>query len=49
LLGLSAGECWGRDASIKLVVGRLAKSIPDMRFEIKEVLVAGTVSSYAAR
>jgi hypothetical protein len=34
------GECWGRDASIK-VVGGFAKSIPDMKFEIKEVLVAG--------
>jgi ketosteroid isomerase-like protein len=33
-------ECWGRDTSIK-VVGGFAKSIPDMRFEIKEVLVAG--------
>src|SRR6202795_2782510 len=38
--GYLPGECWGRDASIK-VVGGLAKSIPDMRFEIKEVLVAG--------
>jgi ketosteroid isomerase-like protein len=33
-------ECWGRDASIK-VVGNFANSIPDMKFEIKEVLVAG--------
>jgi ketosteroid isomerase-like protein len=38
--GYLSGECWGRDASIK-VVGGLAKSIPDMKFEIKEVLVAG--------
>ena len=38
--GYLLGECWGRDASIK-VVGGFAKSIPDMRFEIKEVLVAG--------
>src|SRR5258706_11531432 len=38
--GYLPGECWGRDASIK-VVGGFAKSIPDMRFEIKEVLVAG--------
>src|SRR5437879_6284028 len=34
------GECWGRDTSIK-VVGNFANSIPDMKFEIKEVLVAG--------
>jgi ketosteroid isomerase-like protein len=33
-------ECWGRDASIK-VVGNFANSIPDMKFEIKELLVAG--------
>jgi ketosteroid isomerase-like protein len=38
--GYLPGECWSRDASIK-VVGGFAKSIPDMRFEIKEVLVAG--------
>ena len=38
--GYLPGECWGRDASIK-VVGGFAKSIPDMKFEIKEVLVAG--------
>src|SRR5258705_13392023 len=38
--GYLPGECWGRDASIK-VVGAFAKSIPDMKFEIKEVLVAG--------
>ena len=38
--GFLPGECWGRDASIK-VVGGFAKSIPDMKFEIKEVLVAG--------
>src|SRR5882724_10109052 len=37
--GYLPGECWGRDASIK-VVGGFAKSIPDMKFEIKEVLVA---------
>jgi ketosteroid isomerase-like protein len=34
------GECWGRDASIK-VVGGFAKSIPDMKFDIKEVLISG--------
>ena len=38
--GYLPGECWGRDASIK-VVGGFAKSIPDMKFEIKEALVAG--------
>lgn len=38
--GVLPGECWGRDQSMK-VVGNFAKSIPDMRFEIKEVLVAG--------
>jgi len=37
--GYLPGECWGRAASIK-VVGGFAKSIPDMKFEIKEVLVA---------
>ncbi len=38
--GYLPGECWGRDASIK-VVGGFAKSIPDMKFDIKEFLVAG--------
>ena len=38
--GYLPGECWGRDASIK-VVGGFAKSVPDMTFEIKEVLVVG--------
>jgi predicted ester cyclase len=38
--GYLPGECWGRDASIR-VVGGFARSIPDMKFEIKEVLVAG--------
>jgi len=33
-------ECWGRDTSIK-VVSNFATSIPDMKFDIKEVLVAG--------
>jgi hypothetical protein len=37
--GYLPGECWGRDASIK-VVGGFAKSIPDMKFDIKELLVA---------
>jgi ketosteroid isomerase-like protein len=38
--GYLAGECWGRETSIK-VVGGFAKSIPDMKFDIKELLVAG--------
>jgi predicted ester cyclase len=38
--GYLPGECWGRDASIKVVSG-FAKSIPNMKFEIKEILVAG--------
>ena len=38
--GYLSSECWGRDTSIK-VVGNFANSIPDMKFEIKEVLVAG--------
>jgi predicted ester cyclase len=38
--GYLTAECWGRDTSIK-VVGNFAKSIPDMTFDIKEVLVAG--------
>jgi ketosteroid isomerase-like protein len=38
--GVLPAECWGRDTSIK-VVGNFANSIPDMKFEIKEVLVAG--------
>jgi ketosteroid isomerase-like protein len=38
--GYLPGECWGRDVSIK-VVGNFANSIPDMKFDIKEVLVAG--------
>jgi len=38
--GYLPGECWGRDASIKVVAG-FSSSIPDMKFEIEEVLVAG--------
>jgi ketosteroid isomerase-like protein len=38
--GYLPGECWGRDTSIK-VVSNFANSIPDMKFEIKEILVAG--------
>jgi ketosteroid isomerase-like protein len=33
-------ECWGRDTSIK-VVSNFSNSIPDMKFDLKEVLVAG--------
>jgi ketosteroid isomerase-like protein len=38
--GYLPGECWGRDNSIK-VVANFSNSIPDMKFDIKEVLVAG--------
>jgi predicted ester cyclase len=38
--GAMPGECWGRDTSIK-AVSNFANSIPDMKFDIKEVLVAG--------
>src|SRR4051812_48740008 len=38
--GYLPGECRGRDASIK-VVGSFSSPIPDMKFDIKEVLVAG--------
>ena len=38
--GYLPGECWGRDTSIK-VVGNFANTIPDLKFDIKEVLVAG--------
>jgi len=38
--GYLPGECWGRETSIT-VVGGFAKSIPDMKFDIKEILVAG--------
>jgi ketosteroid isomerase-like protein len=38
--GYLPGECWGRDTSIK-VVSNFANSIPDMKFDIKEVFVAG--------
>jgi predicted ester cyclase len=32
--------CWGRETSIK-VVGGFATSIPDLKFQIHEILVAG--------
>ena len=38
--GYLPDECWGRETSIK-VVGGFGKSIPDMKFDIKEMLVAG--------
>jgi ketosteroid isomerase-like protein len=38
--GDGPGESWGREVSIQ-VIGSFATSIPDMKFEIKEVLVAG--------
>jgi predicted ester cyclase len=38
--GEGVGDSWGRDVSIK-VIGSFATSIPDMKFEIKEVLIAG--------
>jgi ketosteroid isomerase-like protein len=38
--GYLPGECWGRNTSIK-VVSNFATSIPDMKFDVKEVLVAG--------
>jgi ketosteroid isomerase-like protein len=38
--GYLPGECWGRETSIK-VVSNFASTIPDMKFEIKEVLIAG--------
>jgi ketosteroid isomerase-like protein len=34
------GGCWGREQSVK-TIANFAKTIPDMKFEIKEVLVAG--------
>src|SRR6202790_1812767 len=38
--GYLRGECWGRETSIK-VASNFANTIPDMKFDIKEVLVAG--------
>jgi ketosteroid isomerase-like protein len=38
--GYLPSECWGRENSIR-VVGGFAKLIPDMKFDIKEVLVSG--------
>jgi hypothetical protein len=38
--GYLPSECWGRETSIK-VVGGFATSIPDLKFRIHEILVAG--------
>jgi ketosteroid isomerase-like protein len=38
--GYWPAECWGRDTSIEVVSG-FAQSIPDMKFDIRDVLVAG--------
>ena len=38
--GYQPSECWGRETSIK-VVGGFATSIPDLKFQIHEILVAG--------
>jgi hypothetical protein len=38
--GYLPGECWGRETSIQ-VVANFANTIPDSKFEIHEVLVAG--------
>lgn len=38
--GYLPGECWGRDTSIK-VVSNFSNTIPDMTFDIKEMLVSG--------
>jgi hypothetical protein len=38
--GYLPSECWGRETSIK-VVGGFASSIPDLKFRIHEILVAG--------
>jgi ketosteroid isomerase-like protein len=37
--GYLPNECWGRETSIK-VVSNFANTIPDLKFDIKEVLVA---------
>jgi ketosteroid isomerase-like protein len=38
--GYLPGECWGRETSIK-VVSNFSNTIPDLKFNIVEVLVAG--------
>jgi hypothetical protein len=37
--GYLPGECWGRETSIK-VVANFANTNPDMKFDIREMLVA---------
>lgn len=34
------GGCWGKEQSIK-TIANFAKTVPDMKFDIKEVLVSG--------
>jgi len=36
-----AGACWGKAQSIK-TIANFAKTVPDMKFDIKEVLVSGS-------
>src|SRR5271163_3903623 len=38
--GFLPGECWGRDVSIRTVSG-LTTAIPDMKFQVKEILISG--------
>ena len=38
--GVLPTDCWGKEQSIK-TIGNFVKTIPDMKFDIKEVLVAG--------
>jgi hypothetical protein len=38
--GYLPSECWGRETSIK-VVANFANTIPDLKFDIKELLVVG--------
>ncbi len=38
--GAGPAGCWGRDTSVK-TIANFAKSIPDMKFDIQEVLIAG--------
>jgi hypothetical protein len=46
--GYLPGEYWGRDTSIK-VVSNFSNTIPDMKFDIKEMLVAGDRVMCAAK
>ncbi len=38
--GYLPGDCWGRDASIRVITG-LGQAIPDLKFDMKEVLISG--------